>query len=223
MSSLLFYFIGAALFLGAIAFMFYYWCCQTRDLQVKKDISQVSFNPTHFTAVDRLKEDTPLVAETPTVIVNAQSPYNSRLVVLQMSATPGKPYMGYELHQALLAAGLCFGEKNIFHCHEHGSKGRVLFSLAAATPSGEFNIENMGAFKCYGLLLFMYLDAKQKLMANFDLMIDTARQLTEELGGEIYDDLHQPIGVDVIGRLRKKICSVETSNLYAADLLDNLD
>ena len=69
----------------------------------------------------------------------------------------------------------------------------------------------------------MHLDPKRKLMASFDLMLDTARQLVEELGGEIYDDLQQPISVDVIKRLREKICTVETSNLYATDLLDGLD
>lgn len=152
-----------------------------------------------------------------------QSPYNPNVVVLQVKAFAGKPYMGYELHQALLAAGLRFGERNIFHYYANADSNKILFSLAAATSSGSFAIEDMGSFKCNGLVLFMDLDPKQKLMASFDLMLDTARQLAEELGGDICDDLQQDISADVIKRLREKICLVETSNLYVADLLDNLD
>ena len=131
--------------------------------------------------------------------------------------------MGYELHQALLSAGLRFGDMNIFHRYDENDDEKALFGLAAATPDGSFAVEDMGSFQCNGLLLFMRLNPKQKLMKSFDLMLDVARQLAEELGGEIYDDMHQVINVDVIKRMREKICGVETSNLYVSDLLDNLD
>lgn len=151
------------------------------------------------------------------------SPYDSNLIVLQIDAFSGKPYMGYELHQALLSSGLRFGEMGLFYRYQYEDKGNVLFSLAAATADGSFVMEKIGSFKCNGLLLFMRLEPKKKLMTSFDLMLDTARQLVEELGGEIYDDLHQPINAGVIKGLRERICVVETSNLYASDLLDNLD
>lgn len=153
----------------------------------------------------------------------AESAYDPKLVVLQIQSFADKPYMGYELLQTLLSVGLQFDDKSIFHHYEKGKDNKVLFSVAAATPEGTFAIDDMGAFKCQGLVLFMQLHPKQKLMQRFDLMLDIARQLTEELGGDIYDDLYQPINAAVIRRLREKICTVETSNLYAADLLDNLD
>lgn len=184
-----------------------------------------NFKPPEFTLAEKSdKKDT---REAPVSDLDKEmvSPYDPKLIVLQVNAFPGKPYMGYELHQALLAAGLRLGEKNIFHRYENEGRGegKVLFSLAAATPDGSFAIEDMGAFKCNGLLVFMHLDAKQQLMTSFDLMLDTARQLAEELGGEIYDDLRHLINADVIKRIREKICTVETGNLYVSDLLDNLD
>lgn len=153
-----------------------------------------------------------------------ESEYASNIIVLQIKAFATKPYMGYELLQALQSVGLHFGEKNIFYRYEkEGKEGKILFSVAAATSDGAFTLDNMGAFKCLGLVVFMKLRPKQKLMQRFDLMLDVARQLAEELGGDICDDLYQPINAAVIKRLREKICTIETSNLYVADLLDHLD
>lgn len=160
-----------------------------------------------------------------------KSPYASDVIALQIQAFPDKPYMGYELLQTLLASKMQFGKMNIFHRIEkeneknekEGEASNVLFSMASATKDGTFPIDSMGGFKCMGLIAFMRMDAKQKLMSRFDLMLDISRQIADELGGEIYDDLGQAINASAIRRLREKICTVETSNLYAADLLDNLD
>lgn len=225
MLSLLFYLL-TGLILIAVIYLFYYQRQKKRKSNIKKRPTLVNFNPPRVGQVDKVEEQ-PLFKKQPQFLATEDvaklSPYDNNLIVLLVGAFPGKAYMGYELHQALLAAGLRFGEKNIFHRYKDDENSRVLFSLAAATADGAFNIEDMGSFKCNGLLLFMYLDAKQKLMTSFDLMLDTARQLVEGLGGEIYDELRQVINAEAIKSLRERICAVETSNLYVSDLLDNLD
>ncbi len=153
----------------------------------------------------------------------SSSPFDSNLVVLRINSFLGKPYMGYELHQALLDAEMRFGEMDLFHRYATQDRGKILFSIAAATPTGQFSLENMGSFKCNALFLFMCLDTKSKLMDRFDLMLDTARQLAEELGGDIVDDLLRPINAGVIKKIRERICDIDTSNHYAMDFLDNLD
>jgi len=214
----IFFYLIIVLILVAVISLFIYKRRQIKARRIKRQMPLVNFDTPCFTKVNKCEEDSQAFN------ARIQSPYDPNLIVLQLNAFSGKPYMGYELHQALLSSGLRFGEMNIFHRYDDSGKGNVLFSLAAATPSGAFAIEDMGAFKCGGLLIFMRLDAKQKkLMSSFDLMLDTARQLTEELGGEIYDDLQQSINAEVIKRLREKICTIETHNLYASDLLDNLD
>lgn len=218
MKSLLFYLI-IFLILLSFALLFFYKKQHARKNKIKKRAPMVDFGKISSLDEVRVKKDNDVFEKAE----EERSVYDPNLIVLQLSAFPGEPYMGYELHQALLASGLRFGDMNIFHRYDDGEKGDVLFSLAAATKSGVFHIEDMGSFKCGGLMMFMRLNSKQKLMSNFDLMLDTARQLTEELGGDIYDDLHQSISADVIKRLREKICEVETKNMYAADLLDNLD
>ena len=217
MGSLLFYVI-IILILAAVVSLFIYKRRKIKEYQTRKQMPLVNFDTPSFTKIREFEDDSEAFN------ARVQSPYDPNLIVLQLNAFPGKPYMGYELHQTWLDSGLRFGEMNIFHRYDDTGKGNLLFSLAAATPSGSFAIEDMGAFKCGGLLMFMRLDSKQKkLMNSFDLMLDIARQLTEELGGEIYDDLRQSINAEVIKRLREKICTVETHNLYSSDLLDNLD
>jgi len=123
------------------------------------------------------------------------------IIMLQIKALADRPYAGYELLQALTSSGLNFGKMNIFHGNN--------FSVAAATTEGSFPVDNMGSFKCLGLMVFMQLNPKKQLMVTFDLMLDTAKQLVEELGGEIYDDLNQPINTATIKKLREKICTIE--------------
>lgn len=217
MSSLFFYAILILIFV-AIGWLFLYQRQQAKKSQINvKREPMIDFNAPCSVVASEVVQQTSTITDKPPA-------YDPDIIVLQIQAFPGKPYMGYELLQTLLSVDFNFGDMNIFHRYEgKDGKGNVLFSIAAATPDGTFTIDDMGSFKCSGLVMFMRLDAKQKLMMRFDLMLDVARQLIEELGGEIYDDLYQPINAAVIRRLREKICSVETSNLYVADLLDNLD
>jgi cell division protein ZipA len=217
MSSLFFYLI-LLLVIFAIVWLFLY-----QRKQTKKRLTRIKKEPTIKSGRSRRLAfgDSPEQAEG---LIVKESAYDPNVIVLQIKSFPGKPYMGYELLQTLLSVGLHFGDMNIFHRYdEKNGEGNLLFSIAAATPEGSFPINDMGSFECVGLVAFMKMEPKQKLMARFDLMLDIARQLIEELGGEIYDDMQHPINVAAIRRLREKICTVETNNLYAADLLDNLD
>jgi cell division protein ZipA len=109
-------------------------------------------------------------------------------LVIYVVAEAGKPYFGYELLQALLSAGMRYGDMNIFHRFErsHG-RGTPLFSLASASDPGTFDLNHMGEVSCKGLCLFMNLsDCKDSIIA-FEKMVDTAQQLVDDLGGELRD------------------------------------
>jgi cell division protein ZipA len=216
MSSLFFYLIFILVII-AISWLFFY-----QRKHAKKRLANIKREPMiDFNSISPVVSISDKQSES---AGRKKSAYDPSVIVLQIQAFPGKPYMGYELLQTLLSLEMRFGEMNIFHRHESEyGKDTVLFSIAAATPEGTFPIDNMGSFKCPGLVVFMKFATRQKLMRRFDLMLDVARQLVEELGGEIYDDLYQPINVAAIKRLREKICAVETNNHYTADLFDNLD
>jgi cell division protein ZipA len=144
-------------------------------------------------------------------------------IILQIRAAQGKRFMGYELLQTLLTNGLSFGEMNIFHCYESPhAKGPTLFSIAAATPKGTFEINNMGAFSCIGLVVFMRIKEDRQQLNAFDLMLDTAKQLADDLGGEIFDAQQQPLTLSTIESLRQRICALAEKQQYSNDLVDEI-
>lgn len=153
--------------------------------------------------LDLAEEEQAVILDKEILDKEVGEPDNMDIIMLQIKALANRPYVGYELLQALTSAGLTFGKMDIFHGNN--------FSVAAATKEGSFPVDSMGSFKCLGLMVFMKLDPKKKLMVTFDLMLDTARQLAEELGGEIYDNLNQPINAGIIKIIHEKIYVIEAN------------
>ena len=116
-------------------------------------------------------------------------------IMLFLLAKDDEKLAGYELLQTLLAAGLRFGDGHLFHRHQNSSgQGPVLFSLAAATPSGIFDLQNIGAFSVNGLCLFMHGSNNPTIDAErFELMLNTAKQLSEDLNTHLLDDMQRPL------------------------------
>ena len=128
------------------------------------------------------------------------------VVVIYLIAPVHQNYRGYELLQALLTAGLRFGSQKIFHRYQDKQvKEPILFSLASIQKPGTFEISRMGAHHCPGLVLFMTVDGSVDHLYAFELMIETAKQLEEDLGGELFDEHHQPLSPEVISKLSENI------------------
>lgn len=142
------------------------------------------------------------------------------LLFIMLAAKPDRPYAGYELLQSLLSAGLRFGAMDLFHRYEDlNGKGKVLFSVASASETGTFEINKMGAYSAKGLMFFMRLSHQKDLLLAFDAMVETARQLVEDLGGEILDDERRVLSNDKIEKMRKRIVEFEQKQLIG-DLFD---
>lgn len=116
-------------------------------------------------------------------------------VMMFLLAKENRQLAGYELLQTVLAAGLRFGEGHLFHRHQSpNGQGPVLCSLAAATPTGVFDLQNIGAFSVHGLCLFMQASGNPTIDAErFAIMLDTAKQLSEGLDTHLLDDRRQPL------------------------------
>lgn len=128
------------------------------------------------------------------------------VIPIYLLAPPHQNYRGYELLQALLTAGLRFGAQKIFYRYENKQvKGDVLFSLASIQKPGTFEISRMGAHECPGLVLFMTVDGSVDHLHAFELMIETAKQLEEDLGGELFDEHHQPLTPEIIAQMSENI------------------
>ena len=116
-------------------------------------------------------------------------------VMMFLLAKENRQFAGYELLQTVLAAGLRFGEGHLFHRHQFANgQGPVLCSLAAATTTGVFDLQNIGAFSVRGLCLFMHGSKNPSIdKERFSIMLETARQLSEGMDAYLLDDQRKPL------------------------------
>jgi len=128
-------------------------------------------------------------------------------VMMFLQAKENRQLAGYELLQSMLAAGLRFGEGHLFHRHQsNNGQGTVMFSLAAATPTGVFDLQNIGAFSVRGLCLFMETSGNSTIdMERFTIMLETARQISEGLDTRLLDDRQQTLNEESIARYKRTL------------------
>jgi cell division protein ZipA len=126
-------------------------------------------------------------------------------LMLFLVAKEDRQLAGYELLQTLLACGLRFGEGNLFHRHEHlNGQGAVLCSLAAATSSGMFDLQNIGAFSVKGLCLFMQVSGNPGIdEERLSGLFNTANLLSEGLDARLLNDQKQHFTQETISRYHR--------------------
>jgi cell division protein ZipA len=125
---------------------------------------------------------------------NTSTPVKAgKLLMMFLLAKENRQLAGYELLQTVLAAGLRYGEGHLFHRHQHtNGQGPILCSLAAATTSGMFDLQNIGAFSVRGLCLFMETSGNPVVdMERFTVMHETAKQLSDGLDAYLLDEQRQ--------------------------------
>lgn len=141
----------------------------------------------------------------------------SSTVMMFLLAKENRQFAGYELLQTVLASGLRFGEGHLFHRHEFANgQGSVLCSLAAATATGVFDLQNIGAFSVRGLCLFMQTSKNPGINAErFSIMLETARQLSDGLDAYLLDDQRKPLTKERIAQYHQSLNIEQTEEEYA--------
>lgn len=135
---------------------------------------------------------------------------STKILTLYVMAAPGERFIGYDLLQAILAAGLRFGEMGIFHrfASINNTSDRKLFSLASAVEPGTFDIHNMGAASSPGLILFMQASSNQSIddsLNSFSLMLEAAQSLVDDLDGVLLDSKREPLTIQMIENMRNEV------------------
>lgn len=144
----------------------------------------------------------------------------AELISLNLRAADDKPYAGYELLQALLSCGMRFGSMNIFHRHQKKTgAGPILFSLASCTQEGTFDLAQIGAFSCKGLVLFMKPKEVAQPAKVFELMLETADELISDLGGKVLNDHQQLLKKDDVLRCHQQLSAYEQA-IKTSDLVE---
>lgn len=136
------------------------------------------------------------------------------LIVLNVMAPDDKPYSGPDVLQVLLACDVRFGRMNIFHRHEKSDgTGAEQFSVANIVEPGYFDLDGMDDFTTPGLLFFMNLPGPEDSVKAFDAMVETARCLVKNLGGELRDQTHSVATKQTLEHYKQRIRDFERRQL----------
>ncbi|MGL4446635.1 MAG: cell division protein ZipA [Shewanella sp.] len=117
------------------------------------------------------------------------------VLVLHVVAKEGRKLNGAELLPCFLTLNFKYGDMNIFHRHvDNAGNGKVLFSIANMLKPGVFDPDNMEQFSTQGVVFFMTLPCYGDALMNFSIMLNSARQLADDIDAVVLDGQRQPWG-----------------------------
>jgi cell division protein ZipA len=100
------------------------------------------------------------------------------------------------------------GERQIFHRYDTHEATKILFSMASIAKPGTFAVESMGSFSTPGLIFIFEIERTPDLLNSFELLLETARQLSEDLDGNLLDDRREPLTTERIQALRQQLRAI---------------
>lgn len=126
--------------------------------------------------------------------------------VVNLMARPNQKLEGHALMRALTDSGFCFGDMDIFHRHQTPTgQGEVLFSLINMVKPGTFNPNAMAGFSTPGVSIFMQLPKPGMAKNHFNLMVQTAENLAEDLDALLFDAERSPLSPDYLAHCREQL------------------
>lgn len=144
-----------------------------------------------------------------------------QVFVLHVSSRDETGFAGEDILQVLLAFEMRFGEMNFFHRHQEAAgRGSILFSVANMMQPGVFNIDNMSDFNTPGLTFFTSLPGAGDMTESFELMVETASGVAENLGGDLLDETRSVATRQTLEHMRQRIRELERRMLTQANRRD---
>lgn len=137
------------------------------------------------------------------------------VLIINVMAHKGEMFNGADLLDIILKCGMRYGSMDIFHRHsDTKGEGALLFSMANMVKPGTFDLDAMDEFETPGVSLFMTLPINADSMQSFDLMADTARAISETLGGELKDEQRSVMTRQTLEHCRERIRNFERLRLF---------
>ena len=128
------------------------------------------------------------------------------IVVLNIMAKQGVRFHGLDILNTMRDQGFEFGDMNLFHVYvDQSNKLRPLCSIANTVEPGTFDIEHMAEMETPGLSLFMQLPGPMEDRLAFERILQLARALAEQLGGDLCDESRSILTLQAIGHMKDKI------------------
>jgi cell division protein ZipA len=131
-------------------------------------------------------------------------------VLINVMARDKSRFSGAAVLEALLACDLRYGHHNVFHYYtgedrEHES----LFSVVNILKPGTFDLNRMEGFNTPGIGMILHLPVPMRSIDAFEIMLDTARKLAEQLNGELRDEQRNGMTGQTIEHYRQRVLDFE--------------
>lgn len=138
------------------------------------------------------------------------------VLIINIMAQEGDRFEGNDLLRVLLAAGMRFGDMNIFHYHAGGgADGPVIFSLANMVVPGTFDLTQMEEFTSPGVSLFLALPIEGEAIKAFEILLSTSRQIAGQLGGELKDENRSVFTAQTAEHYRQRVMEYQRRKALA--------
>jgi cell division protein ZipA len=149
---------------------------------VKRDQIEINFD-------DTVKKGSTSIKKEPVLAKRRKVNVEPEVLIISVVMPENQQISGAALLPTLLTLGMKYGDMNIFHRHEdNAGNGKVTFSLANIMNPGTFDLDNMESFTTQGISLFMTLPSVGDASVVFEQMLNAAKQLSLEFGGQLLDD-----------------------------------
>ncbi len=134
----------------------------------------------------------------------ATEPVVEELIVIHVVAARGQRFEGPALVEALRARGLRYGEMNIFHRLDPMTRA-IQYSVANVLEPGTFDMAEIDDFRSPGVSFFMQLPGPEHPRDSFEDMLEAARSVALQLGGELKDEQRSVMTGQTVEHYRQRI------------------
>lgn len=126
--------------------------------------------------------------------------FEEKLVSIHVVALSGRRFYGKDLKALFDKHGYVHGRMSLYHCSLDGNK---VFSVANMVKPGTFDEDKMRIFETPGITLFMRLPIDLDSDVAFDFLIQEAKELAQELDGQLRDGNRNPLSEQTIQHMRE--------------------
>jgi cell division protein ZipA len=159
--------------------------------------------------VDEEVEDAP-VAPAPVELGGIQT---KKIIAIRLMARNSGGFAADELILALREQGLKHGQFGIFHRPDSEDECQVDFSVASLVEPGSFDLSRLKKDYYPGVSIFLALPGPADGVEAFDDMLNTARALTKQLNGELFDEQGSTLSLQRQRYLREEVIHFQHQSL----------
>ncbi|MFT4874725.1 cell division protein ZipA [Congregibacter sp.] len=183
---------------------------QSSPTEIDVSLEGMHANDLEPTNLDWLDDIPEQQSEPGEATVESQHAVQTEVIILHVMSRNSEGFAGKDILEILLACDLRFGDMSFFHRHEQqAGRGPIQFSVANMLQPGVFDIDRMDGISTKGLVFFITLPGPQDMIQAFDYMLETARVVARNLGGDLLDESRSVLTQQTVEHSRQQIRELE--------------